>query len=83
MACAYTHDRSVSGCVYSTIVSAYWLMTRCVFSIIICIIIYIQSKLLVVTTILISRENSYYTGVFTHCSGTWSLNNFGPPVFSL
>ncbi len=48
-------------------------------------IIYIQAKLLVVTAILISRENSYYTGALTHCSEGFGfgVDNFGPPVFSL
>ena len=51
---------------------AYWLMTRCVVSTIIRSIIYIQAKLLVVPTILLSMGNSYYTGALTHCSGAWS-----------
>ena len=51
---------------------AYWLMTRCVVSTIIRSNIYMQVKLLVVTTILLSMGNSYYTGVITHYSGAWS-----------
>ena len=45
---------------------AYWLMTRCVVSTIIRSIIYIQAKLLVVTTILLSMGNSYYTSALAH-----------------
>ena len=45
---------------------AYWLMTRCVVSTIIRSIIYIQAKLLVVTTILFSMGNSYYTSALAH-----------------
>jgi hypothetical protein len=48
---------------------AYWLMTRCVVSTIIRSIIYIQAKLLVVTTILLSMGNSYYTSALAHYSG--------------
>ena len=48
---------------------AYWLMTRCVVSTIIHSIIYIQAKLLVVTTILLSMGNSYYTSALAHYSG--------------
>ena len=48
---------------------AYWLMTGCVVSTIIRSIIYIQAKLLVVTTILLSMGNSYYTSALAHYSG--------------
>ena len=48
---------------------AYWLMIRCVVSTIIRSIIYIQAKLLVVTTILLSMGNSYYTSALAHYSG--------------
>ena len=48
---------------------AYWLMTRCVVPTIIRNIIYIQAKLLVVTTILLSMGNSYYTSALAHYSG--------------
>ena len=48
---------------------AYWLMTGCVVSTIIRSIIYIQAKLLVVTTILLSMGNSYYTRALAHYSG--------------
>jgi len=48
---------------------AYWLMTRCVVSTIIRSIIYIQAKLLVVTTKLLSMGNSYYTSALAHYSG--------------
>ena len=48
---------------------AYWLMTRCVVSTIIRSIIFIQAKLLDVTTILLSMGNSYYTSALAHYSG--------------
>ena len=48
---------------------AYWLMTRCVVSTIIRSIIFIQAKLLDVTTILLSMGNSYYTRALAHYSG--------------
>ena len=48
---------------------AYWLMTRCVVSTIIRSIIFIQAKLLDVTTILLSMGNSYYTSTLAHYSG--------------
>ena len=61
---------------------AYWLMTRCVVSTIIHSIIYIQAKLLVVTTILLSMGNSYYTGSLRTIQGL-GVDTFGPLVFSL
>jgi hypothetical protein len=61
----------VDVCILPLLVAscAYWLMTRCVVSTIIRSIIYIQAKLLVVTTILLSMGNSYYTSALAHYSG--------------
>ncbi len=76
--CIYTHKTIiliivmyVGVCTLPLLVAscAYWLMTRCVVSTIIRSIIYIQAKLLVVTTILLSMGNSYYTRALTHYSG--------------
>ena len=63
-------------------------VTKCVCSNIIWSIIYIhiQTKLLVVNTILISRENSYCTvtiQVHLHTDQGLGVDNFGPSVFLL
>ena len=72
--CIYTHNRFVmyvDVCTLPLLVAscAYWLMTRCVVSTIIRSIIFIQAKLLDVTTILLSMGNSYYTSALAHYSG--------------